>query len=157
MPLQVPVWPFVSASFAAGVFGLFPYLFFWEIDEDSFQSPPDPKELESSWGQYAMRALESWWLPASQLAVASVLLFQAFSAGTASWNAYFRLFDESKFVHVSSLDFCALTALVPIFLWVDAEKRNWGPRSVGVPLLSCLPMIGPLIYLILRPRASKPQ
>ena len=80
------------------------------------------------------------------------LLFNAFSSGVESWNAYFRLFDESKFVHVTSLDFCALSALAPLFLWNDAEKRGAG---WALPL-AAIPMLGPLIYLILRPRASKP-
>jgi hypothetical protein len=151
------VWPFVSAAFAAGVFALFPYLCFWDVNEDSFQSPPDSEELESGLGQYAMRALESWWLPASQLLTATALLFNAITSGVGSWNEYFRLFDESKLVHVTSLDFCALTALLPLFLWVDAEKRKWGPRAVGVPVLSLIPMVGPLVYLMLRPRAGQPQ
>ena len=87
-----------------------------------------------------------------QLVATAGLLFNAFSSGVESWNAYFRLFDESKFVHVTSLDFCALSALAPLFLWNDAEKRGAG---WALPL-AAIPMLGPLIYLILRPRASKP-
>lgn len=139
-------------SFAAGVFAIFPYLIIWDLQEDSAQSPPDSTELTSGWGKYGMQALESQVLPGVLLIATAGLLFNAFSSGLASWDAFFRLFDESKFVHVTSLDFCALSALAPLFLWNDAQKRGAG---WAVPL-AALPMIGPLIYLILRPRASKP-
>lgn len=145
------MWPFVSCSFALGVFGIFPYLIVWDLQEDSGKSPPDPSELTEGWGKYGMQAIESQILPAALLIASVGLLFNAFTSGVESWNAYFRLFDESKFVHVTSLDFCALSALAPLFLWNDAQKRG---AEWAVPL-SALPLVGPLVYLILRPRASK--
>lgn len=150
--MQVPVWPFVSCSFAVGAFGIFPYLIFWDLQDNSFKSPPDPTELTSGWGKYGMQAIESPILPAVLLVATVGLLYNAFASGLVSWDAYFRLFDESKFVHVTSLDFCAFSALAPLFLWNDAEKRGVGWAAP----LAAFPMIGPLIYLIIRPRASKP-
>jgi phosphotransferase system glucose/maltose/N-acetylglucosamine-specific IIC component len=147
----VPVWPFVTLSFALGVFAIFPYLIFWDLQNDSVKCPPDSEELTTGWGKYAMQALESQVLPGVLLAATIGLLFNAFTSGPASWDAYLRLFDESKFVHITSLDFCALSALAPLFLWNDAQRRG---AEWAVPL-AAVPMIGPLIYLILRPRATK--
>lgn len=151
---QVPVWPFVSLSFGLGIFGLFPYLLFWDLEQATAKSPPDSSELATGWGKYALQAVESQILPAALLVATIGLLFNAFSSGIGSWNAFFRLFDESKFVHVTSLDFVALTACLPLFLWNDSQKR--GVEWNALPL-AALPLVGPLIYLILRPRASKSE
>ena len=49
-------------------------------------------------------------------------------AGPEAWQAYFRMFDESRFVHVTSLDFCFLTLLAPFWVLNDASKRQWSQR-----------------------------
>jgi hypothetical protein len=64
---------------------------------------------------------------------------------TAGWR---------RFVHVTSIDFLTLTALVPFWMSNDAELRKWEPRDKLVPLLSVIPLLGPCIYLCLRPRAQ---
>lgn len=107
-------------------------------------------------GKFFFRLSESRLLPVVTLISTMALLYNAFYAGIPAWNAYFKLFDESRFVHVTSLDFCALTALTPFFLYTDAEKRQWEARDIGVPVLSLIPLIGPLLYLIIRPKASVP-
>jgi hypothetical protein len=137
------------------VFALFPYVCLWQPPRDGPQCPPSTDELEEGWGRFGLKATESAWLPVGLMVASGFLMFKAFSGGVVSWNQYFKLFDESKFIHVMSLDFCALTALIPFFLWNDAEKRQWGPRSAAVPFLSCLPLLGPLIYLVLRPKAQE--
>jgi hypothetical protein len=153
---QVPLWPFLSLSFGVGIFALYPYLCLWQPQSDrDLQSPPAPEELETGFGRFAMRALESRWLPVLNLVGASGLLYYACTAGIPAWNAYFHLFDESKFVHVMTLDFCALTVLQPYFMNNDAQKRGWASRGAGVPILSLLPVVGPLIYLLMRPVAQR--
>ena len=155
LELQVPLWPFVSASFIAGVFALFPYLIFWQ--PASKTGVPDEEDMTTGVGKYGLKATESRWLPLVTLISTMALLYNAFYAGIPAWNAYFKLFDESQFVHVSSLDFCAFTAMTPFFLYTDAEKRDWGARDVGVPVLSLIPLVGPLLYLIIRPKAPAPS
>lgn len=155
MPVQIPVWPFVSASFGLGVFALMAYLCVWQPIEDEDISPPAPVELEEGFGKFALKALESSWLPAVLLVGGGGLLSKALLSGVPMWNAYFQYYDESRFVHVMSLDFCALTALMPFFMGWDAEKRGWEDRERGVPILSCLPIVGPAVYLILRPKTRK--
>lgn len=153
--LQIPVWPFASASFGLGVFAIFAYLCVWEPIEDEDISPPAPEELEEGFGKFALRALESSWLPATLLVGGGGLLTKAVLAGVPMWNRYFEFYDESRFVHVMSLDFIALTALMPFFMSWDADKRGWADRDLGVPLLSCLPIVGPAVYMCLRPKSVK--
>lgn len=153
--MQVPLWPFVSASFVAGVFAVFPYLIFWQPTNTS--GVPDEKTMSTGIGKFGLRASESRLLPLSTLVTTMALLYNALYAGIPAWNAFFKLFDESQFVHVTSLDFCACTALTPFFMYIDAEKRQWEARDVGVPVLSLIPLVGPLLYLIIRPKASAPS
>lgn len=88
------------------------------------------------------------------LAGAFYCIFNAATAGGAAWAEYARLLEESRFVHVTSLDFLTLTALAPFWMSNDAELRRWGPREKLVPVLSLIPVLGPAIYLCLRPRAQ---
>ena len=78
-------------------------------------------------------------LPCGRAELSVLLLFvarlcaraQAATAGSAVWLDYFKLFDESRFVHVTSLDFATLTALMPFWMDNDATARNWDKRWVG--------------------------
>ena len=58
-----------------------------------------------------------------------------------------------SFVHTMSLDFLCLTTLAPFWMSNDAQLRGWDKRDSLVPLLSCVPVLGPALYLLLRPRA----
>ena len=49
-------------------------------------------------------------------------------AGGEAWTEYLQLFNESRFVHVTSLDFAALCLSAPFWMWNDAEKRQWPGR-----------------------------
>ena len=49
-------------------------------------------------------------------------------AGGQAWLGYFSMFDESRFVHVTSLDFLALTLLAPFWVLNDASTRSWSDR-----------------------------
>lgn len=53
-----------------------------------------------------------------------------------------------------SCDFLALTALAPFWVSNDAALRRWEGRDSLLPILSFLPVFGPVIYLCLRPRAQ---
>lgn len=149
--LQVPVWPFVSLSFAAGIFGLFPYLCLWQPRQDKI-APPSASELSGGFGRFGLQATESVWLPLALMLGTGGLMTSALSAGIPAWNAYIQYFDESRFVHVMTLDFLALTMSAPFFMSWDANMRNWSQRSFGVPVLSLLPVVGPCVYLMLRPK-----
>ena len=97
---------------------VYPYLVLWQpLRDDDIVAPPRPEELQAGAGGFVMRALESKWLPALNLASTVGLFVYAATAGADAWNGYFQFFDESKFIHVMSIDFLCLTALQPFFLW----------------------------------------
>lgn len=73
-------------------------------------------------------------------------------AGGAEWASYFKLFDESRFVHVTTIDFLLLTAFMPFWIANDAEFRGkFGDTAL---LFGLVPVIGPALYLFLRPRSE---
>jgi hypothetical protein len=78
-----------------------------------------------------MRAAETPWLPAGLLVGSGYWLWQALSAGGGAWLQYLQLFDQSRLVHATSIDFVLLTLLMPFWMSVDAERRNAGQRWVG--------------------------
>ena len=56
---------------------------------------------------------------------------QAAAAPGEAWAQYVKLFDESRFVHVTTLDCGALTLLCPFWMWNDAQRRGWGARCAA--------------------------
>jgi hypothetical protein len=84
---------------------------------------------QEGWNRLVLKGNETALLPAALLAAAAWCLWGMASAGTAAWADYVQLFDESRLVHASSLDFALFTALVPFWMSVDADGRQWAPRQ----------------------------
>ncbi|MEW5308412.1 MAG: hypothetical protein WDW38_000376 [Sanguina aurantia] len=150
IPCKVPAWPFLAGSCFLGVFALLPFMAQWRPMKENVLPPP-AEELEG-WNKLFMKGAETAYLPLALLLASSLLVGQAATAGGAAWSEYLQLFDESRFIHVTSIDFAMLTALLPFWMGNDAQLRNWGPRDTVVPILSCLPVVGPALYLVLRPK-----
>ncbi len=53
-----------------------------------------------------------------------------------------------------TVDFLTLTTLAPFWMANDAALRKWDKQESLLPILSVLPVFGPVIYLCLRPRAQ---
>jgi len=149
---KVPAWPFVSASFAFGVFALLPYFTLWKPIQG--QKLPLPKEELEGWNRLFMKGAETPVMPALLLAGALAMFYQAGTASGEAWAAYGKLLEESRLVHVTTLDFLCLSALAPFWMANDAEARNWGGRDKWLPVLSVLPVVGPAVYLLLRPKTD---
>ena len=84
--------------------------------------------VQTGWKSWGVQATESplaaWLLFAS----AALFVIQAATAGGQQWGAYSKLFDESRFCHVTTIDFLALTLSAPVWMWNDAEVRQWQDR-----------------------------
>eukprot|EP00775_Hariotina_reticulata_P004252 gene4252-4503_t len=147
---KVPAWPFVCASVFLGAYALIPFMSLWSPDSPQQQLPPPESELEG-WNKFYMRAAETVWLPAGLLAGSAYWLYHALTAGGDSWLYYIQLFDESRLVHATSVDFALCTLLMPFWLSNDAQQRKWANSSLA-PLMCVVPLVGPALYLLLRPK-----
>ncbi len=143
----VPAAPFCVLSFALGFFALGPYLALREFRPEA--APPKAR--------WVRKALESK-IPAV-LAMAGALALVKhglFTGGgpdldlAGRLSAYQQLFDTQTLAHVSSLDFLVLSLFVADALREDMLRRDWyDPAKVFV--FSAVPVLGPCLYLILRP------
>lgn len=149
---KVPAWPFVAASFGTGIFALLPYMALWRPLKGN-TVPPPKSELEG-WRRFMLKGTETTWLPASLVAGTLFLFGMAITAGPGYWSDYLKLFDESRFVHVTTVDFALLTAIIPFWIANDANLRGWNKGSGLLNTLSWLPVLGPAIYLVLRPKSG---
>eukprot|EP00887_Chlorella_sp_A99_P005755 scaffold1.g5755.t1 len=149
----VPAWPFVIASYGVGAFGLLPFFALWQPPSPPPQLPAKKKDLEGP-GNLMQKGFETP-IPAVLALLGAVsCIVQATAAGPAAWAEYGRLLEESRFVHVTTLDFLTLTSLAPFWMANDAELRKWEGRDKLLPVLSLIPVLGPAMYLCLRPRAK---
>ena len=168
-PPRLPAFPFVAGSFALGFFALGPYLALWtpapppeSLPESEragprdATAPPPPEALEKNGaaGAIALRALESPITAAALLLGALSQAYLAVTAGPQAWAEFGRLFDESRLVHVTSLDFLALSSFIPFWVSLDAGARRWSGGPSLAAALGAVPLVGPALYLALRPRAD---
>lgn len=144
---SIPAWPFVLGSFGFGAFALMPYL--------ALRQPtcglPQP-QVDNA----LLKGL-SHWLLGTGVAIATILLIiygLIQSHGGETWQDFIQQFSSSQFIHVMSLDFCMLTLLTPNLLWDDIARRGAAP---GWRSVSLLPLLGPALYLALRPAATKAE
>ncbi|MDB9315336.1 hypothetical protein PN462_19630 [Spirulina sp. CS-785/01] len=134
---KIPAFPFAMASFAVGAFALLPYLILRQPNPDF---PGEPNRL--------LKLLDSRGFGLFLLLVAVILL--AFGLTQGNWADFVQQWQTSRFIHVMSLDFCLLSVLFPTLLGDDLARRGIQRGRIfwGVTLL---PLLGPLLYLSVRP------
>lgn len=144
---SLPAWPFVVGAFGFGAFALMPYL---ALRKSTRALPYQPAET-------TLLKVNNHPLVGVGVAIATLLLIGyglTQAAWIETWQDFLAQFSTSQFIHVMSLDFCMLTLLTPSLLWDDMARRGlpaiW--RSV-----SLFPLLGPALYLALRPVATAKQ
>jgi len=152
---RVPAWPFLTGSVAFGAFALLPFLALWTPASQEAQCPPSLEDLKARGpAGWIPRLLETpffaWYTLLSVLGCVGL----AASAGADGWLEFFALFNASKFTHVMTLDFFTLTSLAPFWIDHDARARGWRGRDRWLVPLCCAPLLGPALYLVLRPKAK---
>jgi len=134
---KLPTSPFVVLSFGIGAFALLPYLAFRQPNP-CFSGPRDR----------LLRFLDSRWL-AIGLTLGTIGSL-AYGLSQGDWADFAQQWQTNRFIHVMSLDFCLLALLFPTIVPDDMARRQfYAPRLFW--LVSVLPLLGPLAYLILRP------
>ncbi len=130
--------PFLVASFFVGVFALLPYL--------AFRQPPS---LPADKNKNLATTILSSRLFAVTVAFACIfLLLVAIIKG--DWQDFWYQWQNSKFIHVMSLDFCLLSLLLPVVVYDDLTARGIDSKIIFWAI-TVIPLIGPLVYLFLRP------
>ncbi len=137
----VPAWPFVVGSFGLGAFALLPYL---ALRKSTAMLPHGAAE------GVLLRVMHHRWLGVGVAIPTLLLVAYGFTHGPVpgAWQDFLQQFSASRFIHVMSLDFCLLTLLAPCLLWDDMARRQASPFW-GAAFL--LPLLGPALYLMLRP------
>ncbi|KAI8102670.1 hypothetical protein M9434_005469 [Picochlorum sp. BPE23] len=154
----LPVFPFVALSYAIGAFGLLPWMALWGPSTSDDGGPPnmppggqDVEGFKNSITRGMESPITAWGILGGTL----YCLWSAAVAGSGQWNDYLQLFSVSRFVHVTSIDFTTLCLLAPFWMENDAKLRRWEGKDTLLPILACFPVLGPALYLVLRPRSSE--
>ncbi|KAJ9169915.1 hypothetical protein P3X46_018058 [Hevea brasiliensis] len=144
---KIPVWPFLVLSCFGGAYGLLPYFVLWR--------PPPPPVEESELGKWPLNFLESKLTAGITLAAGLGLFLYAGLANGDVWKEFYQYFRESKFIHIMSLDFTLLSAFAPFWVYNDMTARKWFDKGSWLLPISLVPLLGPALYLVLRPSLSE--
>ena len=138
---KLSAWIFAAGMMGVGGFALLPYLVFRGQRLSSNERP-----------SVVLRFWDSHWVALPLLALSSGLV--VYGCWQGDWNGFLQLWQSQQFVHVMTLDYLLLCALLPVMVYDDLPRRNW---SVGAWFwaIACIPLFGPLLYLCLRPPLKK--
>ncbi len=135
---KLPAWPFGILMFAIGAFVLIPYLVFRKPHSEW----PQPKKAG-----LAVRIFDVRWL---------ALFFVALTVGTlangvihGNWSIFIEQWQQSRFINVMSFDFVLSSLLLGILIPDDLKRR--GVKDSPFQWSGALPLVGPMVYLVLRP------
>jgi hypothetical protein len=134
---KIPAWPFAAGSFGVGAFALLPYLALREANQ-KFTGSKD----------IFLKIQDSRWLGVA-LTIGTLVLL-SFGLIKGDWGDFIQQWQTSRFIHVMSLDFCLLCLLFPALLGDDMARRGLKNSSLFW-VVALLPLVGPLLYLCVRP------
>lgn len=134
---------FASSMMVIGGFALLPYLVF---RGQRTPSETVPNTFLQFW--------DSRWV-ARALLVASIGLV-SYGCWQGDWKDFVNLWISQQFVHVMTLDYVLLCALLPVMVYDDLPRRG---QSVGTWFwaIAIVPLFGPLLYLCQRPPLAHSQ
>lgn len=131
--------PFMVGSFFLGAFSLLPYFALRESNTTFVGEKT-----------IFIKIVESKLTAIALIIGTTILVVSGIKDGNFSDFVY--QWQNSKFIHVMSLDFCLLCLLFPVLIKDDLARRN-----INNPLLRAIafiPLFGTLIYMIFRPSLS---
>jgi hypothetical protein len=137
---KIPAWPFALASVGTGVVGLLPYLALREPNQD-FSGSKD------TW----LKLLDSRWTGVI-LSVSAIAII-AYGLVFGDWENFVEQYQTSRFINAMSLAVCLLVLLFPALLGDDMARRGL-KNSQLFWAVALVPLVGPLLYLCLRPSLS---
>lgn len=138
---KIPALPFVMGSLALGFFGIGPYLCLRNLKTDVLSQE---RGRGSAIFEFKGTSL-------ALLGFSLFLVYYALSGIVSDGNClgnFIELFKSQRLVHISTIDFTILSLAMSDPLSEDMKRRAWKGPSATVT--SALPMIGPVLYLLLR-------
>ncbi len=142
--LSIPAWPLATLMMAVGAFALLPYL--------GLRRPLTGAETFKSQLPWTLALWNSAWT--GRLLMLGSLGLLGFGIGQGDWLDFWTQWQTSRFIHVMTLDFLLLVALLPYLVSQDQIGREPGVCPQG--LINGLPLLGPLAYLATRPTLQSP-
>lgn len=147
----LPTAPFVGASFALGYGAVGPYL--------ALRQPRAGPISRSELGWFTRVVTESRLYGAGLLATSVFLAagLLSISDTAAAMSEFGELFTSSRFVHVSTIDLCVLSAFAFEPIREDMTRRGWWDEAsddnnaLRLVAFSAVPVLGPCAYLLFRP------
>ncbi|KAJ6674536.1 hypothetical protein OIU85_010780 [Salix viminalis] len=133
---NIPVWPFLILSCFGGAYALLPYFILW--------TPPPPPVEENELGRWPLNFLESKLTSGISLAAGLAIIVNAALNG-GDWMEFYQYFRESKFIHITCLDFTLLSAFGPFWVYNDMTARKWYDKGSWLLLISLVPFLGSCI------------
>ena len=137
---KIPAWAFMVASIATGTISLIPYLALRE---------PNQQFTGSKDGWLKLMDAKTTGIILSF----STLVLLAFALFFGDWSAFWQEFLTNPFIHGMTLAFCLFALLFPFptLLSDDMARRGLTSDSQLFWIVALLPLLGPLIYLCIRP------
>ncbi len=134
---KVIAWPFLIGAFAVGAFAILPYLFLRE---------PNPKFTGEK--NLFLKIIDAR-LTAIVITFGALFLL-SYGLLQGNWSEFVTEWKTSRFINVMSLDFCLLCVLFPTLVGDDLARREVKNPNLLFGL-TFIPLVGPLLYLCLRP------
>nr|CAD1824687.1 unnamed protein product [Ananas comosus var. bracteatus] len=132
---KIPVWPFLVLSCVGGAYALIPYFVLWK--------PPPPPVSEDEVNRWPLNFLESRITAGVTLAAGLGLIAYAGFAGEDNWREFYQYLRESKFIHVTCIDFSLLYAFSPFWVYNDMTARRWMRKGSWLLPLALIPFVVP--------------
>jgi len=134
---KIRAFPFAIASFAVGAFAILPYMALRQ------PNPSFPGEKSA-----LLKLLDSRWTAGAIALGAIPLLIYGITQG--NWSDFIQQWQTSRFIHVMSLDFCALWFLFPALMQDDMQRRQVQQPGLFTAI-ALIPVLGALAYWVARP------
>jgi hypothetical protein len=145
---KLPALAFVSAMFAGGYFAIGPYL---ALRNRRTEGITQAKTTRGRGSVAFESRLTGLLLTTFSLWLAYYALFSGGDA-SAAIKQYTELFWTQRLVHVSTIDAVILSLFVAEPMSEDMQRRGFdGPPAAA---FAALPIIGPSLYLLMRPRLA---
>ncbi|MEM6448981.1 MAG: DUF2834 domain-containing protein [Cyanobacteria bacterium P01_D01_bin.105] len=156
---SISAWPFVAFSFGVGAFALLPYLALRvhhpinHLGEKNLAQKNLAQKSSLAVGEKdpLLKVVDSPWT--GRLLLLGALALVGYGVADGHWMAneadFAQQWQTSQFIHVMSLDFCMLCAVVSPLIKSDMAKRGM-ENSLLYWMGALVPLFGVLVYLSVR-------